>query len=181
MQYALFPINKDRKMVMLDINEYAALDAHHDNIEDIVEDETTMELKIVYGSYKPSPGMDADSAVIDITEMKGYELGHIDDKTCRAIEFCDFQAYAPIYRGKALDIPFAALIRTHVEIPSGKTQAVTAFIRYKTQMSPATNILNRPGLFAIKAQEKRGTSFDQQNWRTYIDEERMHRCATTAI
>jgi hypothetical protein len=181
MQYALFPINEDRKMVLLDINEYAALDEHHDTIQDLEEDETTMALKIVYGSYKPLPGVDAEKAVSDITEIKGYELGHIDDKTCRAIEFCDFHSYDPIYRGKALDIPFAALIRTHIEIPSGKTQAVTAFVRYKTQMSPATNILNRPGLFAIKAQEKRVTDIDQQNWHTHIDEERMLRSAATAI
>ena len=94
----------------------------------------------------------------------------------------DFVAYAPLKRGYALDIPFAALIRTHVEMPSADRQAVTAFARYSGQMTPGTNILNRTGLFAFKAQERRlRGEVSRENWRTFADEKRALRAAQIAI
>lgn len=180
MQYALFQI--DDKMLLLDIREHVALLENCDAIADMEEDEDSMPLKIVYGSYKPQRGYDADAAVMSMAELKGYALGHVMGKTCRAVEFCDFVAYAPLLRGHAIDIPFAALIRTHVEMPSADRQAVTAFVRYFSQMTPATNILNRPGLFAFKAQEQRVRGeLNRENWRTFVDEARALRSARQAV
>lgn len=180
MQYALFKVGD--RMLLLDVNEHFALMDNCDSIADVEEDEDSMPLKIVYGSYKPQRGHDADGAVKSMAEIKGYALGHVMGKTCRAIEFCDFLAYGPLHRGHALDIPFAALIRTHVEMPSGDRQAVTAFARYSSQMTPGTNILNRPGLFAFKAQERRVRGeVSRENWRSFIDEDRASRAAQRAF
>lgn len=180
MQYALFKI--DDEMLLLDIHEHVALMDNCDSIADIEEDEDSMPLKIVYGSYKPQRGYDADAAEMSMAEIKGYALGHVMGKTCRAVEFCDFVAYAPLLRGHAIDIPFAGLIRTHVEMPSVDRQAVTAFARYFSDMTPATNILNRPGLFAFKAQEQRVRGeVTQANWRTFVDENRALRAAHKAV
>lgn len=180
MQYALFKI--DEQMLLLDANEYFALKNHGDQIADVAEDEDSMPLKIVYGSYKPQRGCDEDTAVMDMAKIKGYALGHVVDSACRAIELCDFIAYAPLRRGQAVDIPFAALVRTHVELPSGDAQAVTAFARYGAQMTPGTNILNRPGLFALKAQERRiRTEVSRENWRGFADEQRALRAARNAV
>lgn len=141
-----------------------------------------MPFKVVYGSYKSQPGFSADVAITNIGLSTGYALGHVKDKECRALELCDVITFTPLQRGKALDIPFAALIRTHIDMPSGDTQAVTAFLRYATQMTPATNILNRPGLFAIKAQERRiRVPVTHENWRGFVDEARVDRAARNAI
>ncbi len=180
MQYALFQI--DDKMLLLDIHEHVALMDNCDSIADVSEDEDSMPLKIVYGSYKPQRGFDADAAVMSMAEIKGYALGHVMDKTCRAVELCDFVAYAPLLRGHAIDIPFAALVRTHVDMPTADRQAVTAFVRYFSDMTPATNILNRPGVFAFKAQERRvRDEVTQANWRTFIDEKRAVDAAYKAV
>lgn len=181
MQYAVIEISGQRRLV--DANELQALETHQDAITDAVEDEDSMPLKVVYGGYKVQPELsgNADAAVLDMARSRGYQLGYIDGGLCRAIELCDFIAFEPQRRGHALDIPFAALIRTHVAMPSKDRQAVSAFLRY-AQMSPATNILNRPGIFAFKGEERRlgGVAVTHQNWRTFIDQSRAVRAAQNA-
>jgi len=183
MQFALFPMRD--AMLLLDIHEHVALTTHGDSLQDVDEDEETMLLKLVYGSYKPQPALrdDAQASLASMMELKGYALGHVKGQRCRAIELCDIEAYEPIRRGKALDIPFAALIRTHIEMPKGTGQAVTGFARYLSQMTPATNILNRPGLFAFKAQDRRVKvdALTAERWREFIDQSRAVRAAMRAV
>lgn len=184
MQYALFKYDAD-VMLLVDIHEHIALTTHCDSLQDIEEDEDSMPLKLVYGSYKPQHRLrdDVSASLENLMGSKGYQLGHVKGEQCRAIEMCDIEAFEPIQRGKAVDIPFAALIRTHIEIPDGSTQAVTGFLRYLSQMNPATNILNRPGLFAFKAQDRRVKveALTAENWRQYIDQPRAIRAARQSI
>jgi hypothetical protein len=183
MHYALFQIGLDKKGIM-DVHEYSALHTFRDAIQDVDEPEESMPLKIVYGSYKPQPEhRDVDVIRTHMEQSRGFRLGHVMADGCRAIELCDFFAFEPLRRGLALDVPFAALIRTHVEMPTGDRQAVTAFLRYAEQMTPATNILNRPGVFALKAQERRpnGATVTRQNWCEFVDENRAVHAAQSAL
>lgn len=184
MQYAVMKLSEDRG-ILVSAQEHQILLTHSDDVKDVEEDEDSMPLKLVYGSFKPQYGHDgnADAALAAMTQCKGFRLGYAEGDRCRAIELCDFVAYEPIYRGKALDIPFVALIRTHVDMPERDGPAVTAFLRYVQDMSPATNILNRPGLFAFKSQDRRrhGTALTSENWRGFADEARAWRVALKTI
>ena len=57
-------------------------------------------------------------------------------------------------------------------------QAVTGFLRY-AGMSPATNILNRPGVIALKGVERRVKDgpVNPADWRKHIDRDRAKRTA----
>jgi len=57
-------------------------------------------------------------------------------------------------------------------------QAVTGFLRY-AGMSPATNILNRPGVIALKGIERRVKDgpVNPADWRKHIDRDRAKRTA----
>ena len=184
MQYAVIELAESARR-LIDIHEYQALQAHLDKIKDVEEDEASMTIKIVYGAYKVQPGHNgnATAALEEMGRSKGFRLGHVKGDACRAIELCDFVAYDPLVQGHALSIPFAALVRTHVEMPTSGKQAVTAFLRYLDQMTPADNVLNRPGLFAMKTQERRihGAPITRENWMQFADEERAIRAAHSAF
>jgi hypothetical protein len=184
MQYALIDVSAGQSRI-IDAHEYKSLTTHGDDIKDMEEDEDSMSYKIVYGSYKTQPEHRGDALTIALhmEECKGYGLGHVTGDVCRSIELCDLVIYPPFER-RSLDLPFAALIRTHVDLQVGTTQAITAFLRYAQQMTPGTNILNRNGLFAMKSQERRlpkGVSVSPENWLQFVDKDRALRAAQKAI
>ncbi len=183
MQYALIEVSAGQCRI-IDAHEYQSLTTHGDDIKDMDEDEDSMPYKIVYGSYKTQPEYRGDtvSITLQMEECKGYRLGYVTGDVCRSIELCDLRVYSPIER-RSFDMPFAALIRTFVDVRAGNTQAITAFLRYAQQMTPGTNVINRSGLFAMKDQERRvpkGELVTPNNWLRFVDEERALRAAQKA-
>lgn len=178
MQYAVMEVSGKR--LLIDVQEMAAIETHSEEIADAKENEETMPLKVVYGCYKPQPGIAIAEALKMITTGLGYRHGHIDQRTCRGLEFLDVVTYTPVSRGYSMDVPFAALVRTHVEFPKDQERPMTFFLRYEG-MNPATNILNRPGIYAITQQERRVKSLEHENWRSSIDKSRATKALRLAI
>jgi len=78
-------------------------------------------------------------------------------------------------------LAFAALVLApdDLNFGSGKSQSVTAFVRYH-QFDPVMNIVNREGLFSFDVEEKRtkSMSITKDNWKSFIDPKRALRSAS---
>lgn len=187
MQYALWELHGGQK-VLIDINEYQALTTNPAELKDgdlHAVDAGNLPWKLVYGSYKPQYGLrdDAEASLKSMMGSKGFLLGHVKDGVCHGIGLTDLEAFEPLGTNPVLGIPFAALVRTHIDMPSGTAQAVTGFLRYEKQMTLADNLLNRHGVFAFKAQDRRvkPEALTVENWRQHIDKARAMRAAKSAV
>lgn len=184
MQYALISI-KD-KMLLLSAHEMQALDEHLESIADMDSpQEDTHPYHLCYGSYMPQIGTNAAKAIEDFQAARDHWLGSIENDKCHIIAFHDAQEFEVQHIGNAIRIPFAALIQASEAIiekigNKSSVQSVTGFLRYQ-DMSPSTNLLNRPGIIALKGLEKRlkVNPLNLQNWRESIDHRRAERAALT--
>ena len=141
-------------------------------IVDVQTPESEFTLKLIYGCYKAQPGMSALQATLDASAHLGAQFGTIRRHQCFPLEICDLVQLDPIQRGHVIQIPVAALVASKVDVPKGSF-AMTAFIRY-ANISALDNIFNRPGLFALYAQEKRKSkNLTRENWRSSINHERL--------
>lgn len=182
MQYALIEIQK--RMLLIAANEMQSLDTYHDAIaEQDKPDETQHPYHVCYGCYMPQHGIDEDKALEDFKAARDHWIGYIQQEKCHIIAFHDAEPMEPERMGRAIRIPFAALVQAHapvIEQIGGKAsvQAVTGFLRY-AGMSPATNILNRPGVIALKGVERRVKDgpVNPADWRKHIDRDRAKRTA----
>ena len=122
-------------------------------VEDVEPIEADFSFKPIYGAYKPQPGTSPDQAKLDARRHLGARFGTIRDGACFALELCGVELGDLIRVGHSLRIPVAALVASKVEMRSDGS-ATTVFIRYMN-ISPLDNVLNRPGIFALRRQEDR--------------------------
>lgn len=182
MQYALIEIQNEKRLVSA--NEVHALRTYTDAIlEQDKPVETEHPYHVCYGCYLPQPGIDVAEALDDFESSRDHWLGYVEQDKCHIIAFHDAVPLEPVRRGLALTIPFAALVQANPPIieaigDAGTVQAVTGFLRYE-DVSPANNVLNRPGIIALKGIERRVKEGQATpgNWHQHIDLARAKRTA----
>ena len=176
MQYALFKIGAE-KFILLDACEQRDIQLHHDSIID-GEKPADDVFELVYGAYLPQHGQADDEALVAAKAAAGFWMGTIEGAQCDAVGLEDVEFFPAVTVGHSSKIPFAALIcinaSTRDRIRLDSRRALTCFVRYESQMTPATNVLNRAGIFAIKSLVKRsGAPLTKTNWRDQVDSKRV--------
>lgn len=200
MQYALMKGPQD-KLFLMDANElrsfHLALDSKDPGnyMKESTPDDSGMQCRIVYGAYKPQEDFPRSEITRHINDALNVWLVHFTEDTCLYMGIEDIIVYdEPIlttcgHSGcktlhKSKDVAFSALLQLSPDIKIGtkKTQAVSAFVRYFEQMDAMTNLLNRLGVFAFKAEEKRvpKAGITSDNWKKYVDHKRAFSAAQKA-
>lgn len=180
-QYALIEIQK--RMLLISADEMHSLNTFHDAIAEQEAPDETQPYHVCYGCYMPQPGIDEATALEDFKTAHDHWIGYIQDGACHIIAFHDAEPMEVEHLGRVIRIPFAALVQAHAPVieqigDTASAQAVTGFLRYAS-MSPATNILNRPGVIALKGIERRAKFglLKPADWRKHIDRDRAGRAA----
>ena len=169
-----FAIVQDR---ILAAQEYAALMNHGTDISDRTIPESEMSLKLVYGSLKPQVGINAEEALKETMDTLGCLYGTIQGKECIPSILVDIEFQESFVRGRAVDVPFSALIRTTLEVGMKKKSSIPMFILYQ-DISSATSLLNRLGVLCVYRQENRPKAeITESGWRDAIRPERPLQCA----
>lgn len=179
MQYARLNLSEDIS-VLVDAEELGALENYRltkKELKTIEPDDHELEYKIVYAAFLPQPGTE-EKVTESINQMKGYALGFIYRDACHLMQLVDVQIYEQ--NRKNFMHPAVALIRTNAEIPTSKSRAISAFLRYYGMMVE-DNILNRSGILSIRDQERRiKGELSAENWKDFIDVDRAMRIGTKA-
>lgn len=169
------------RFILIDAAEDQVLLQHGDNINDGTQPPDDV-FELVYGVYLPQSGITPEQGLDDAKSARGFWMGTVIGTTCHPVGLEDAVFYPAIQLRHAVRIPFAALVcigsEALTEIRTDSVRALTCFTRYTQQMSAASNVLNRPGIFAIKAYAKRASgSLTKENWQSQIDIDRVHRAA----
>lgn len=186
MQYALFEISD--KKILMDVAEHQSLLLYEDNIKDQpFPDENSLPFYLCYGKYmNGSNHVSEEETEERFFSAVGHWLGTVILDKSYFIAFHSVEGMPPRHKGHQIYMPFAALIQADQKVidliaNQNSCRAVTSFVRFITQMTPATNVLNRPGVFAFKGIEKRKTknkTISKDNWTDFIDWPRMKRTAS---
>jgi hypothetical protein len=162
--------------VLVSAQEAMAMDVYADKIIDEPKfDESITRAYVCYGCYIPQSGITKDQAIKNIKASAGYWFGFVLDNKCYPIVIYDVEIIGIISSKNDNDVrfSFAVLIKAPqfvIDLIGGlSVNAVTGFLRL-TDMSPAENLLNRNGVFALKgvASMKKGVS-EAGDWRELID------------
>ncbi len=188
MQYALIQVNPDYRALM-DANElYFLTEEGRYNIEMSPHDddyEASLVQQVVYGVYKPQPHFDFPRSEIKrhILECIDKWMIHLHKSKATHMGIADIELFdATIMRScghcpkphASSDIAFAALVNVPkaFDFGHGQNQAKTAFLKW-FNMDLETTLINRKGLFAFIAPERRFKKTPTlENWRTFIDPKR---------
>ncbi|EIU9113107.1 TPA: DNA topoisomerase III [Salmonella enterica subsp. enterica serovar Paratyphi B] len=186
MQYALFDAGE--RKILLDANEFYLLKNWQKNqlreLSDFCESEHSFYL--CYGGYLLNPDISDQNVNADLKSMENFWLTAIDEygRYFYQVALYSIRTFPLITVGHQRIVPFAALIKSDSNIISkiaSKSFAVTAFLRI-ADWDIITNILNREGLFAFNGVEFRHKeTLGEENWRTFIDKNRMFRCCRRII
>lgn len=140
------------------------------------------EYAVTYGTYLAQKGVGADRARADALKCKGLGLGYlIGGAMVDTMELVDVELYAADRRARGL--PFAALVRVDgeaVQALRSQSAMLAGFLRYGN-LDAATNIANRPGVFAMRTL---GASLDadaRRSWRRTVDRTQVVRAARGVI
>jgi hypothetical protein len=183
MQYAMIEIKQQK--LLISANEMQSLNLFRNSIADLPYlNEAEHPYHICYGCYMPQPNTDEVKALEDFKAVQDHWIGYVDQDKCYSIAFHEAEALESLHRGKRFSFPFAALIQADESVikkigDQASVQAVTGFLRYLDQMTPATNILNRPGIIALKGIERRLKQVIPSDWRRHIDRDRARRTAVS--
>ena len=132
--------------------------------------------------------MPRDEAHDWMMEYQDYFFSYVDGPKCinfgiKELTFVEKEPGNPMVleRGMTYQIPFACLLEIDqsFEFKDSKNFARSAFLR-TVNLSPGDNIFNRIGVMAIGAQEKRmprDVEINQENWKEFVDFDRMRRVA----
>lgn len=142
---------------------------------------------LVYGAYLPQKGVAQEKALEDLLEARGKWLSHVIGNQIHSVGLMDIEAYT-IQKfdhqqlGQQVRIPFAALIFASQElircIGNDSFHSIAAFVKYGNT-NTFINILNRPGVLALKGVERRvKETLTRDNWKAYTDQERAKRTAS---
>lgn len=180
MQYAVVEMSAGN--VLLDAMEFTTLQAGKP-VDDEPADETAFRWHVAYGAFWPQPYKDPATVAAELLTYQGAAFGRITrEGTCRLSEVRAIELAGMVRVGHSVRYPCAVLIGTIDEIPPSNRFALTLFPRFTSQMDPLTNTLNRPGVLALKGEEKR--AMRQLNpdpgavdWRSFIKPRRVSELA----
>ncbi|WP_199028515.1 hypothetical protein [Ralstonia sp. ASV6] len=135
-------------VVLLTDAEESALrtQAHRLASQSIADD--AGEFAIAYGAYFPQVGVSKAQARRDIEQAIGHRLGYVLLNTVCAMGLLDVHLGSDAMEDR---IPCAVLVRIDgvaTDLLRKRQMVLAAFLRYANQ-DAATNILNRPGFFAL--------------------------------
>ena len=178
MQFAVIEPMPDRRTI-IDALELAALERRQ-SITDEPADESAFVWRIAYGQFLPQPFRDSQEAAAELQTYQGAAFGRITEKfTCRLSEVRAVELFPLVMVGHSARFPCAVLIGTIDTIPPSHASAALAlFPRFTSDMGPLDNTLNRPGVLALKGEEKRAVAKlnpdpSKIDWRTLIDRKRL--------
>lgn len=159
-QFALMEVQGARYVI--DAAEMAAIETHAEAIGDMPTPDLGEPLAIAYGVFIPQPSLTPEAALAHVLGSQNTWLGHIGGNQCHLVRLIDIRVFGVQRpRLKSVRIPFAALIRARTEFAekliAGGDGFLSAFVRY-ANVSPADNILNRQGVFAISTPAPRFNS-----------------------
>lgn len=138
------------------------------------------EYAVASGTYLAQKGVSPERARVDALKCRGLGLGYlIGGRRVETLELVDLELYGA--DRKAHGLPFAALVRVDGEAISvlrSQSAVLAAFLRYRN-LDPATNIANRPGVFAMR---ELGAPLEPDEcvggaWRRKIDRTQVVRAA----
>jgi hypothetical protein len=185
MQFALIAGADDRS-VIIDAVEHACLEDYETPVPDEAVDESAFVWKVAYGAFLPQPGSDTDIVAARMQSLAGCAFGRITaNRTCRLSELRAIELFPVLRRGHSVYLPCAALIGTTDEIPPANRRGALAFFpRFVEQMDVLTNILNRPGILAIKGEVEKARKVvnpdpEACDWRQFIDARRVEHIAAS--
>ncbi len=179
MQYATFEIQGRR--LLLDADEYQAL-RQGTPIEETAGVEDEAAFHVCHGAYLPQPGTGAARALKDLLAARDHWLGCLAGNACRLLALEDIQPFEAVRQGRALAIPLAVLVRMDGAVagrisPHVRGLALTCFLRYDN-LTPAQNLLNRPGVIALKGPVRRIGPDAPGDWKSHVDTGRAVLTAT---
>lgn len=137
---------------------------------------------LVYGGFLPQPGMSEEEAVAIVKQSRETIQFVLKEGVADDLALHDLEAYEPISRGQTFTVPVAALIQAPDwaigQLESRSTQAVVAMRRY-SDLGPLDTVLNRSGVFAFAALEKRQKApVSSAFWRESVDAKRAIKVAS---
>lgn len=135
------------------------------------------EISIAYGAYLPQVGVSMDQAADDMQVAVGHGLGFVLGGIVQTLELIAIEMRLGLSGTDR--IPFAALVRAPSDASTSMRhqQAVLgAFLRY-SNLDPATNILNRPGIFAMQLFSPAMAVGEVGRWVERINEKQLRRSA----
>lgn len=181
MQYAIIEIASNFRLI--DAAEIRAVETYGDAgiFDSPKPDVQSSPFVLCYGAYLPQHGISDERALVDLLGAKGSWLGHIAESICQLVAVQDIRSFGMQKVGRMTYLPFAALIQADesvIDRIKANGLAVSCFLRYANQ-SPADNLLNRSGVFAMKAVEARikGGDLSLGNWDKSVDRSRAIRTA----
>lgn len=176
MQYALIEFQK--KTLLIAANEMQALDTFHDSIaEQGTPDESQHPYHVCYGCYMPPAASTKPKrwkTSKRLTRAIGSDTSNRTSATHHRVFTPNRESRNEV--GRAIRIPFAALVQAHTEVieqigdKASARRAVTGFLRY-AGMSPATNISNRRNRHRPQGDRapREGWPGEPADWRKHID------------
>ncbi|WP_176331374.1 hypothetical protein [Burkholderia vietnamiensis] len=139
------------------------------------------EYAVAYGTYIAQKGVDQQTARADALRCRGFGLGYLFGKTVEMLELIDVELYAA--DRKAPGLPFSALVRLDgcaLHVLRSQAAVLAAFLRYRN-LDAATNIANRPGVFALRSLGDALHESERRRWRELVDRTQVVRAARGVI
>jgi hypothetical protein len=180
MQYACLRIGA--RSVLVDAVEYFHLEAQKPIADEPDQEASSLVWKLVYGAFLVQPDEDPAKAVERLVSYKGCGFGRVTSEgTCRLALLRDIEIFDSWAGAGYPQFPCAVLLWTEDEIPPSWRFALTLFPRFVNEMDALSNTLNRPGVLAIKGEEKSARKFlnpePPDGWRLLIKRDRALRTA----
>ena len=135
------------------------------------------ELAIAYGAYFPQVGVSKSQGRRDIEQAIGHRLGYVLWSAVHSIGLLGVHLGADTLSDR---LPCAVLIRIDgvaKELLRERQLLLAAFLRFGN-VDAATNVLNRPGFFALSALSPALERSDALSWTERIHVGKVKRAAT---
>lgn len=129
-------------------------------------------LRVVYGEYRPQPGVLEDQARGDAISNLGCTHAVLQGSVVHLLELCDIVLGKTVHHGHSFQIPFAALVDSVVGIPEG--QALPVYYRHPEHSEFIDCVFNRPGVFAMRS-EVQALGVSRETWQTWVNPQQMHK------
>jgi hypothetical protein len=172
-------LGQDR-MRLIDAREHSSLLRYGDTIRDgEYPDEIQGPRTTLYGVYMPQPGTLITQADTDANNSRNHWHRVVVEDVAHVLGVVDLISMEPIQIGNALRIPIAVLVcyspgdANLLTLKRG--QPITASLLFEN-LTPASNILNRPGLLAFDSQDTKAIG-SKAPWANLIDRNRVRRAA----
>ena len=164
------------------VDEYAAVVANGHTLASRWISEGTGEYAVAHGTYLGQKGAGSARARSDALACKGLALGYlVGGAMVETLQLVDVEVYAADSRARGL--PFAALVRIDgdaVRALRSQSALIAGFLRYGN-LDAATNIANRPGVFAMRTLGSALDPEERRHWRQTVDRTQVVRAARGVI